>query len=66
MTKHPNNKYQRKLIEEKKKHFVNEKKGTLKAQRPTKVWRKLALEEFKAREAEQELRHASLRTSNQS
>lgn len=65
MTKHPNNKFQRKLLEEKKHKFVNEKKGTLKAQRPAKVWRKLTLEEFKEREAEQELRHASLREDNQ-
>ena len=66
MTKHPSNKFQRKLIAEKKHKFVDEKKGLLKAQRPAKVWRKLALEQTKEQEAEQELRHASYREDDQS
>ena len=56
MTKHPSNKFQRKVIAEKKHKFVDEKKGTVKAQRPAKVWRKLTIEHVKERETEDELK----------
>lgn len=56
MTKHPSNKFQRKLIEEKKSKFVQEKKAALKAQRPAKVWRKLSIESLKEQETSDELR----------
>jgi len=56
MTKHPNNKYQRKQIAEKKHKFVEEKKGILKAQRPAKVWRKKFIESLQEQETEDELR----------
>lgn len=54
--KRPTNKYQRKLIEEKKHKFVNEKKGIQRAQRPAKVWRKLSIEALKEKETADELR----------
>ncbi len=57
---HPTNKFQRKLIEEKKHKFVNDKKGSLKAQRPTKVWKKLTIESLKERETEDDLKDAGV------
>jgi hypothetical protein len=59
--KHPLNKYQRKLIEEKRHKFVQEKKGTIRAERPAKIWHKLTIEQLKEQEAEEELRNASIR-----
>ena len=55
MTKHPNNKFQRKLIEERKHKFVDEKKALLKAQRPAKVWRKRVIESLKEQETRDEV-----------
>jgi len=65
MTKHPSNKFQRKIIAERKHKFVQEKKGTIAAERPAKVWHKLAIEHLKETETEQELRDASLRERDQ-
>lgn len=62
---HPTNKFQRKLIEEKKHLFVEKKKGTIRAERPSRVGRKIALVHLKEKETEQELRDASSRESNQ-
>ena len=56
MTKHPSNKFQRKLIEERKHKFVDEKKATLTAQSPAKVWHKLSIESLKERETSDELK----------
>lgn len=62
MTKHPNNKFQRKLLEEKKHKFVDEKKGTLKAQRPAKVWKKLTIESLQDQETRDEVKNYTGRT----
>ena len=63
---HPSNKYQRKLLEEKKHSFVEAKRGRIKAERPAKVEHKLTIERLKEIEAFEELRHASYREDNQS
>lgn len=62
---HPNNKYQRKIIAEEKHKFVDKKKGKIKAERPAKVWHKLAIEQARELEAEEELRNASVREGDQ-
>lgn len=54
--KHPSNKYQRKLIAEKKHRFVDDKKGRIQTQRPTKVWKKLKVESLKEQETLDELK----------
>jgi hypothetical protein len=60
MTKlhHPTNKYQRKLIEE-KKHIVS------KSERPAKIRKKLTIEEARLHEIEAELQDAVLRTHHE-
>jgi hypothetical protein len=61
MTKHPNNKFQRKLIKQKKTRFVDEKKAKIERERPAKVYRKLTIEQLKEQEtldALQEYRNA--------
>jgi hypothetical protein len=50
MTKHPANKFQRKLIKQKKTKFVDEKKAKIERERPAKVWRKLSIEGLKEQE----------------
>jgi hypothetical protein len=66
MTKHPSNKFQRKLIEEKKHKFVDEKKAALKSQRSAKVRRKLSIESLKEQETSDELkRFTGQRVDNQ-
>lgn len=54
MTKHPSNKFQRKIIAEKKSQFIDEKKTQ--KDRGSKVWRKLSIEEAKAQEFDHELK----------
>ena len=53
MTRHPINKFQRKLIAEKKHKFVDEKK--VQKDRPSKIWRKLSKECLKEQETQDEL-----------
>lgn len=53
-THHPNSKFERKLIEEKKHKFVYEKKNP--GKRASEVRRKLALEQAKVQETEHELK----------
>ena len=53
---HPLNKQQRKKIAEKKHKFINEKKGMVEAQRPSKVWRKTRIESLKEQETLDELK----------
>lgn len=50
MTKHPVNKFQRKLISKKKHQFVDEKKAKIERERPAKVYRKLTIEQLKEQE----------------
>lgn len=57
MTKHPSNKFQRKLIAEKKHRFVDEKKAKIQAQRPAKVWRKRVIESLKEQEHADDLKN---------
>lgn len=55
-THHPTDKQQRKAIEKRKHSFENEKRGLIRAERASKVWHKLSLEEARLRETEDELR----------